>query len=269
MTKFLLLLWLVSPAALRAANDATPLIFTLGDKEVLRVAASDMAKRPNARTIEIFDPAFKKPKKYRAVPVKDLLTAAFGGAWSENALGELFFDALDGYRSHAKVSVLMQSGGMIAFEDLDAAGWEAIPNKGMTPAPYYLVWTGPEQKPKSGYPWPWAVVGVKMAILEDEYPNALPKGAGPDSAPARGWAVFKRSCISCHSMSGHGGTVGPDLNAPRGITRYQRRSFLKKFIKQASAFRHTKMPDFGELEPKELSDLMAYFDHMSDLHGTK
>ncbi len=256
-------------APLRAAEIATPLIFTLGDKEVLRVTAAEMAGKPSARTIEIFDPAFQKPKKYRAVPVRDLLTSAYGGAWSENALGELFFDALDGYRSHAKVSVLMQGGGMIAFEDLDVKGWEAIPRKGMTPAPFYLVWTGPEQAPKKGYPWPWAIVGIKMAIMEDEYPNALPKGAAPDSAAGRGWTVFKRSCVSCHAISGHGGTMGPDLNAPRGVTRYQRRSFLKKFIKQASSFRHTKMPDFLELESRELSDLMAYFDHMSALHGTR
>ena len=146
---------------------------------------------------------------------------------------------------------------------------EAIPNKGMTPAPYYVVWTGPEQTSKAGYPWPWAMVGVKMAILEDEYPNALPKGAAPDSAAGRGWNLFRKNCISCHSISGDGGTVGPDLNAPRGVTRYQRRSFLKSFIKQASSFRHTKMPDFGELEPSELNDLLAYFDHMSELHGTK
>jgi hypothetical protein len=70
-------------------------------------------------------------------------------------------------------------------------------------------------------------------------------------------------------MSGDGGTVGPDLNAPRGITRYQSKRFLKKFIKRASSFRHTKMTDFDELESGELDELMAYFDHMSKLHGTK
>ncbi len=253
------------------ADDAFPpaVAFVSGDREVLRLTAADMAKRPGARTITIEDPAFKKTKRYRAVPLKDLLTAAYGGTWGENALGEVFFDALDGYRSHAQVSVLMNDGGMVAFADADAKDWETIPRKGGTPGPFYLVWTGPEQGPHKGFPWPWQLSGVKMTILEDEYPDALPKGAGPDSPPVRGWTIFKRSCISCHTISGAGGTVGPDLNAPRGVTRYQRKSFLKQFIKKASSFRHTKMPDFDELQPDELNDLMSYFDHMSDLHNTK
>ena len=66
-----------------------------------------------------------------------------------------------------------------------------------------------------------------------------------------------------------GGTLGPDLNEPRGITRYQKKSFLKSFIKKASSFRRTKMPDFDDLSSSELNDLMSYFDHMSRLAGTK
>jgi mono/diheme cytochrome c family protein len=238
-----------------------------GEKVVLRLTAADLAKRPAVRTITVYDPAYKKNKTYRAVPLKDLLTAAYGGSWGENVLGEVFFDALDGYRSHARVSTLLIDGGMIAFSDVDVPDWETIPGKGMKPAPFYLVWTGPEQG--KGYPWPYQVVGVKMTLLEDEYPKALPKRADPESAPVRGWAIFKRSCISCHAMSCDGGTVGPDLNEPRGITRYQRKSFLKAYIKRPSAFRRTKMPDFDELDNSELNDLMAYFDHMTKLAGTK
>lgn len=265
---FLLALLLAAP--LRAAEGPPAVLsFVSGDKLVLRLTAADMAKRPSARTIEIADPVYGKTKRWRAVPLKDLLTAAYGGTWGENALGEVFFDALDGYRSHAKVSTLMNDGGMIAFADADVPGWEPIPGKTDKPAPFYLTWTGPAQTVKNGYPWPYEVIGIKMTVLEDEYPSALPKGAAPDSPAVRGWTIFKRSCISCHSISGAGGTVGPDLNEPRGITRYQRRPFLKSFIRKASSFRRTKMPDFDDLDPVELDALLAYFDHMSNLAGTK
>ncbi|PIR19110.1 MAG: hypothetical protein COV48_03790 [Elusimicrobia bacterium CG11_big_fil_rev_8_21_14_0_20_64_6] len=256
-------------APLRAADGPKPVLtFVSEKKEVLRLTAVDMAKRPATRTIEVEDSFYKTRKHYKAVPLKDLLTAAYGGAWGENALGEVFFDALDGYRSHAKVSVLMNNGGMIAFADADAPEWQPMPS-GVNPGPFYLVWTGPEQTTKNGFPWPWQITGVKMTVLEDEYPNALPKGAAPDSSAVRGWKIFKRSCITCHSMSGAGGTLGPDLNEPRGITRYQRKSFLKSFIKKASSFRRTKMPDFDELDPSDLNDLISYFNHMSNLAGTK
>ncbi|MEQ1917844.1 MAG: cytochrome c [Elusimicrobiota bacterium] len=264
-----LLLALLFAAPLRAGAAAPPaLTFVSGDTEVLRLTAADLAKRPAVRTIEVEDAFYKRRMRYKAVPLKDLLTAAYGGSWGENALGEVFFDALDGYRSHAQVSVLMNDGGMIAFADADAPAWQAMPT-GVLPGPFYLVWTGPEQSAKKGFPWPWQIIGVKMAILEDEYPKALPKGADADSAAARGWTIFRRSCISCHSMSGAGGTVGPDLNEPRGITRYQSKSFLKSFIKKASSFRRTKMPDFDELDSADLNDLIAYFNHMSNLAGTK
>jgi len=257
-------------ASLSRAGEITPpvLTFISGDKEVLRLTPADMAKRPAARTISVEDPFYKTTKRYKAVPLKDLLTAAYGGSWGENTLGEALFDARDGYRSHARVSVLMNDGGMIAFADADAPEWRPIP-KGVVPGPFYLVWTGPGQTPDKGFPWPWQVTGVKMTVLEDEYPDALPKGASPDAAAVRGWTIFKRSCISCHAMSGAGGTVGPDLNAPRGITRYHSKSFLKAYIRKPSSFRHTKMPDFDDLDSSELNDLLSYFKHMTALAGTK
>lgn len=264
---FLLALLLAAP--LRAADGPPPVLsFVSGDRLVLRLTPADLAKRPSARTIEVADPSYRTTKRWRAVPLKDLLTAAYGGTWGENALGEVFFDDSDGLRSHVKVSVLMNDGGMLAFADADAPDWRPLPGGG-TPGPFYLVWTGPGQTAKNGFPWPARVVGVKMTILEDEYPKALPKGAAPDSPAVRGWTTFKRSCISCHAISGDGGTSGPDLNEPRGITRYQRKPFLKAFIRKASSFRRTKMPDFEDFNSAELDDLMAYFDHMSNVAGTK
>ncbi len=265
---FLLACLLLVPALRAGEAAAAALTFLSGDKEVLRLTASDLAKRPAARTIEVDDTFYKRRRRYKAVPLKDLLTAAYGGAWGANALSEVFFDALDGYRSHTQVSVLMNDGGMIAFADADATDWQPMPS-GVNPGPFYLVWTGPEQTAKKAFPWPWQIMSVKMAVLEDEYPKALPKGAAPDSSVMRGWTTFKRSCLSCHSISGAGGTVGPDLNEPRGITRYQKKPFLKSFIRKASSYRRTKMPDFDDLGPSELNDLMSYFDHMSNLAGTK
>ncbi len=262
------LLFILLSLPLHAADPAPVLTFISGDKEILRLTPADLAKRPAARTIDIDDAFYKTRKRFKAVPLKDLLTAAYGGTWGENTLGEVFFDARDGYRSHAQVSVLMNDGGMIAFADADEADWKPMAS-GVVPGPFYLVWTGPQQTATKGFPWPWQIISVKMTILEDEYPNALPKGAAPDSAAMRGWTIFKRSCISCHTISGAGGTVGPDLNEPRGVTRYQRKSYLKAFIHKASSFRHTKMPDFDDLTSRDLKDLMAYFGHMTELHGTK
>jgi mono/diheme cytochrome c family protein len=264
---FLLLALALAAAPSRAAEPA--LSFLSGDEVALSVTAADLAKRPDARVIEVQDPFYGRLMRYRAVPIKDLLAQAYGPAWIEDGVGDFFFEALDGYRSHARVPVLAEDGGMLAFADADRTDWEEMPKEKVRPGPFYLVWTDPAQTPQKGYPWPWQIVSVKSAIVEDEYPKAVPRNAAPKSRAPAGWAIFRRDCISCHSMSGQGGSVGPDLNEPRGITRYHDKKELKAYIHQASSFRHTKMPDFDELTPRDLDDLMAYFDFMSVQAGTK
>ena len=261
------LLGALAAAPARAAEPA--ITFISGDKEVLRATAADLGARPDARAIALTDPFYGKRKRYRAVPIKDLLTQAYGPAWIENGVGEFFFEALDGYRSHARVPILAEDGGMLAFADADAADWEEVPKEKIRPGPFYLVWTGAEQTPQKSYPWPWRLVSVKSAIIEDEYPKAVPRNAAPKSRAPAGWAIFRRSCISCHAVNEQGGSVGPDLNEPRGITRYHDKKELKAFIHKASSFRRTKMPDFDELTADDLDDLMAYFDFMSVQAGTK
>ena len=261
------LFWFLAAAPARAAEPA--ISFLSGDKVVLSSTAAELSSRPDARTIALADPYYGKRKRYRAVPIKDLLAQAYGPAWIEDGVGEFFFEALDGYRSHARVPILAEDGGMLAFADPDAAGWEELPKEKLRPGPFYLVWIGAEQTPQKGYPWPWQIVSVKSGIIEDEYPKAVPRNAMRDSHALAGWAIFRRSCISCHAMSGQGGSVGPDLNEPRGITRYHDKKELKAYIRKASSFRHTKMPDFEDLASSDLDDLIAYFDFMSVQAGTK
>jgi mono/diheme cytochrome c family protein len=158
---------------------------------------------------------------------------------------------------------------MLAFEDADFPSWERLPNETAKPGPFYLVWIASEQAPEKGYPWPRQIVSIKSAIPEDEFPKAVPRNYGPKSRAPEGWAIFRDKCLSCHAMSGQGGSVGPDLNEPRGITRYHDKKELKAYILKASSFRRTKMPDFDALSPRDLDDLMAYFDFMSVQAGTK
>ena len=147
---FLLLALAAAPA--RAADPA--LSFRSGDKEALRTTAADLRARKDTRVVDIFDPFYGRRKRYRAVPIKNLLTAAYGPAWLEDGVGEFFFEALDGYRSHATVPILSADGGMLAFEDADVPGWEEMPKEKSRPGPFYLVWAGAGQTPSNGYPWP-------------------------------------------------------------------------------------------------------------------
>lgn len=258
---------LLAAAPARAADPAVT--FSADGRELLKVTAWDLRQRKDARVIEVADPFYGKVKHYRAVPVRNLLTTAYGPSWIERGVGEMFFEALDGYQSHARLPLLAQEGGMLAFEDADAPAWEELPKEKVKPGPFYLVWTGAEQTPAKGYPWPWQLAAVKPGIVDDLFPKAVPRNYPKKSRAPAGWALFRTRCISCHAMSGQGGSVGPDLNEPRGVTTYHDKKDLKAYIRRASEFRHTKMPDFDELEPQDLDDLMAYFDFMAVQAGTK
>ncbi|MFI5362588.1 MAG: c-type cytochrome [Elusimicrobiota bacterium] len=266
MTRFVLLCALAAAPA-RASEPA--ISFMSGGKEVLRATAAELGARRDARVVTVADPTYGKTKRYRAVPIRDLLAQAYGPEWVENGVGEILFATLDGYRPHAPVPTLAEEGGMLVFADADDPGWEeAAPGK-LRPGPFSLVWAGAEQTPQKGYPWPWRLAEVRSAIIEDAYPKAVPRNMAPKSRAPAGWAIFRRSCISCHAMNGQGGTVGPDLNEPRGITSYHEKKDLKAFILKASAFRRTKMPDFPELTARDLDDLVAYFDFLAVQAGTK
>ena len=263
---FLLLLLALAPG--RALADEPAITFLFGDAVVLQLTAAQLRALPGTKEIELSDPFYDgRRKRYRAAPLKDLLAAAYGASETKNE--EFLFEARDGYRSHAKAALLSEEGGFLAFEDLDAPSWEELPREKAKPGPFYLVWTGARQSPKNGYPWPWQIATVKPARIEDEFPKAVPRAAAPDSRAAAGWTIFRSRCLSCHAISGQGGSVGPDLNEPRGITRYHDKGELKAYIHRASSFRHTKMPDFDELTPRDLDDLVAYFDFMTEQAGTK
>lgn len=262
-----LVLILVLSPGVRAAESA--LVFYAGGKEVGRLAAAAMSVRADAKVIDVADPSYGRRKRFRAVPLRGLLTTAYGASWAEDTLGEIYFESLDGSRAHAKTGDLMADGGWLAFDDSEVPGWEERPDKRTRPGPFYLFWTGGAQRPRNGFPWPDQIVSVRRGMVEEEYPKAVPRGAAADSAAARGWKIFQRDCISCHAMSGQGGAVGPDLNEPKGITRYHAKRPLKAYIKKPSAFRRTKMPDFDGLNADDLDDLMSYFDHMSELARTK
>jgi mono/diheme cytochrome c family protein len=92
----------------------------------------------------------------------------------------------------------------------------------------------------------------------------------PKDAPARrGFAVFQRNCITCHTLNGQGDAkLGPDLNIPHSPTEYLRDDMLRTLVRNPQDLRHwpqAKMPGFDRqtLSDADLDDLVAYLKHMA------
>lgn len=125
---------------------------------------SDLKKRLASQKIEVYDITFLKKKQYQAFKMQDVLDMAYGSTW-RGAQANLTFVALDAFTVNYPSATLVQSGGYIAFDDLDADGWEPLPEsvaKGATAAPFYAVWEGEAQRDHLKYPWHFQLAIINL-----------------------------------------------------------------------------------------------------------
>ena len=200
-------------------------------------------------------------KRYRGIRMAPLLKAVYGQSVLDGKTHtEAVLEAIDGYRSYATLRTLLSDGGYIAFEDLDIKGngWEPVGREKSSPAPYFLVWESPEQSAANNYPWPWQLKRIRLVTFAERYPRVFPQGKAENSPEYQGYRVFKSQCFRCHAIDRQGGTIGPDLAAPRHILEYREEGYLRQFIRNPEAFRYSKMPAHKHLSDKQMDSLIAY-----------
>ncbi len=262
-----LFVWLLASTALA---DGARLRFLRDGELVSEVDLDEMKKTCQVAAVVIEDPYYKRQKSYLAFSLKQILKLGFGGAPEHLAKKELSFQATDGYSKPAPAARALEDGGYLAFADADRMkgddpGWEAIDRRGTSPAPFYVVWSKPGQGDANGYPWPYALASIEIVHFEKRYPHVQPSTVAIGSAAWRGFQTFKEQCLSCHSINGEGGKIGPDLNVPKGILEYRPAAQVKQYIRNPEAFRYSNMPAHEGLSEAALDDLLAYFSTMQGL----
>lgn len=236
----------------------------------IRVALTRLVAECEPSVVRVSDPYYAREKRFHALPLSCVLALGFGAAPAADA--DVLLRARDGYTRPAPAGLLADAGAWLAFADADlSAGdprspdfvpvWEPIDRRELDPAPFYLIWSGPEQNDPHRYPWPYQLAELEIAPLARLYPHIEPPAG--NAAARRGFAIFRAQCIHCHAMNREGGTVGPDLNVPRSIVEYRPVEQIKAYIRDPQSFRYTSMPSHEHLGDSELDALVAYFEAMS------
>jgi len=246
-----------------ADEDTNPaLVFAEGEDQE-RYSLQTLRKRLTTHKLTFFDPLYKKQKNYAAFALHDLLQLGFADRWKSDKYTDVAFVALDGYQALGSLAAIREAGGYLVYQDLDQEGWEPIGPRKIDPAPYYLVWTGEHQGPKGIYPWPYQLQSIRLVRFEEQYPRVYPQGVSAETDVFQGFQLFRKHCFACHAMNRQGGTVGPDLDAPKNITEYRSEEMIRKYVRAPSQFRYTKMPDNPTLTDEDLDHLLAYLRYMA------
>ena len=259
--------WLALSLAVQAE---TPLLFD-GSKKTMYPAAQ-LLKHPAVRHIEVpVDVAYKGPMSYDALPLVWLLKAQ--GVLPGDTIQ---FKALDGFVMSMPAAPLFnqqpdKAQAWLAIEPSDKK-WPSLKGEnGPSAGPFYLVWLNPKASNVAPEQWPYQIARISVEMLPARrWPQLVPAAELPANHPARaGFELFLKHCFTCHTLN-HAGEarLGPDLNLPLNPTEYFRDGVLRQFIRNNQNVRswpEARMPKFGPevLAEKELSDLLAYLQHMA------
>lgn len=247
--------------------SAAQLHLEWGDHSV-QWSSEQLLQHPQARDIDIDqDVAYKRPMRYRAIPVASLLQ----GVKPEDHLQAV---ALDGFAAEMPAAPLLQKGpaqAWLAVQD-PAKPWPPLGKGKPSAGPFYLVWTNPQASGIRPEQWPFQIATIRsLAPVEQRFPALLPDPRLPANDPVRrGFALFQQNCLACHRLNGAGDAqFGPDLNLPHNPTEYFQPQYLRMYIRDPQRLRQwpqARMPGFAEnvLNEQELDAVLAYLAHMAE-----
>ena len=234
----------------------------------VRWSTAELLARPDARPISVAaNVAFKRPMRYRAVPLAGLLRGIA-------PIDHLQFVGADGFAAEIPASLILNGHGSKAWLAIEEAAhpWPAVPDQHGSAGPFYIVWTRPQAARVGSEQWPYQLATIrKLDSIAARFPAILPgPGVPPDSPIRRGLVVFQRTCFACHTLNGAGDAkLGPDLNIPHNPTEYLRADLLRAYIRDPQSLRRwpqAKMTGFDRqaLSDADLDALLAYLRHMAE-----
>ncbi len=237
------------------------LIKTLTFKEMTALASPE--------TIKVNEKHEMREVEYRGVSFSVLLDQVYGKKW--RMAEELLFTCTDGYQPSVPSEKFARFPNYLAYERVgqDFILANKLQNEAkINLGPFYLIWENLKteaMRAEDLSDWPYQVVSVDLISFQDKFPNLAPP-QGSSSQQKRGFLVWRRQCMTCHTINGEGGKKAPELNYPANVLEYYNEKWLKKWISEPTQIRlNTTMPAFNrEAKDREaqIQAVIAYLKAM-------
>lgn len=260
-----LLFWLVT---LRFSEAAEPTLTVTHGAQSNTYQLSELLAHPTAAEVrtDASDEAYKRPMRYRAVPIETLLPNL-----GRDANASVQFTALDGYAPVIAAKRLTGIGAARAYLAIEprAGAWPAVGPSKPSAGPFYLVWSNANGAGVAPSEWPYQIATIRVqSSLATRFPKIVPEASAQANVWS-GFAAYEKHCFGCHTMNRQGeAKMGPDLNVPMNPTEYFTASALKKLVRDPKSVREWNagvMPGFdaSRLIDTELDTIIAYLKHMA------
>ena len=233
-------------------------------KPVVSLKVRDLQRRVKGEQPKVLDPFEHETIAFEGVAVPELLDSAYGLDWSAAASIEV--RTRDGRRLVLPAQRFRTHKAWLAWRRMDRPDFRIA---GKDIAPLYLIWDSlgdPVVAADGEFGWIGQVAAFDLVDVVGDL-NALTLPADASPAALAGLKHFRQYCASCHSVNGHGGASGGELNVPVSVTEFWQAAWLATYIDNPSQVRARsampKLPAHVQDRAGVIAELIAYLREMA------
>jgi len=258
------------PAHAQTHAVETIIEFRNPDGHIRSLKPEELNTFATQKTLNIFEVHEGRERPYKVYPAKSVFNQIFGAGW--RAADEIVFTCRDGYQPSIPVTKFLAYDAYLAVASADDSPFtlnNVLQNHEVVElGPVYLIWDNlksPVLLDGGASDMPYQIARIELASFAARFPGMFPP-ASASTEIKRGFLHFRKYCMACHSINGHGGGKAPELNYPVSVTEYFKPTYLKQWIDNPASLRYnTTMPALAATIPEReqvIAELIAYLTAM-------